>query len=123
MSDTVGSPEATGRKEVLFEANPWYESGARTCPSGRGEPSACRDNGDAWSYFHEDHAGSRAYRWNKDGMAGLSDIRHELCFRARVVEQGSTPSLEERAVFGLTGAQDNSLARMSRSTGAVSNGF
>jgi hypothetical protein len=28
------------------------------------------DNGDAWSFFPHDHARSRAYRGNEDGMAG-----------------------------------------------------
>src|SRR4030095_5893212 len=27
-------------------------------------------NGDAWNYFPHDHARSRAYRWNEDGMGG-----------------------------------------------------
>ncbi len=30
-------------------------------------------NGDAWNYFPHDHARSRAYRWNEDGIAGISD--------------------------------------------------
>jgi hypothetical protein len=29
--------------------------------------------GDAWDYFPHDHARSRAYRWNEDGLAGISD--------------------------------------------------
>jgi hypothetical protein len=38
------------------------------------------DSGDAWSYLPHDHARSRVYRWNEDGMAGLSDIGHDICF-------------------------------------------
>jgi len=29
--------------------------------------------GDAWGSFPHDHARSRAYRWNEDGLAGISD--------------------------------------------------
>ncbi len=29
-------------------------------------------NGDAWNYFPHDHARSRAYRWNEDGMPARS---------------------------------------------------
>jgi hypothetical protein len=32
--------------------------------------------GSAWDYFPHDHARSRAYRWNEDGIAGISD-RHQ----------------------------------------------
>src|SRR6188508_1190291 len=76
--------EATGRAEDdLFDANPWY----------------------AWSSFPHDHARSRAYRWNEDGMAGLSDIRHELCL-GLALWNGTDPILKER-MFGLTGPQGN----------------
>ena len=27
--------------------------------------------GEAWDYFPHDHARSRAYRWNEDGLAGV----------------------------------------------------
>jgi hypothetical protein len=37
-------------------------------------------DGNAWDYFPHDHARSRAYRWNEDGIAGICD-RHQLfCF-------------------------------------------
>ena len=29
--------------------------------------------GNAWENFPHDHARSRAYRWNEDGLAGISD--------------------------------------------------
>ena len=32
--------------------------------------------GTAWEYFPHDHARSRAYRWNEDGIAGICD-RHQ----------------------------------------------
>ena len=63
------------------------------------------DDGDAWASFPHDHARSRAYRWNEDGMAGISDIRHELCL-ALALWNGDDPILKER-MFGLTGPQGN----------------
>jgi hypothetical protein len=99
--------EATGRAEDdLFAANPWYEWGPylseRAWGTVREDYSA---NGDAWSSFPHDHARSRAYRWNEDGMAGISDIRHELCL-ALALWNGNDPILKER-MFGLTGPQGN----------------
>ena len=68
--------EATGRAEDdLFAANPWYEWGPylpeRAWGTVREDYSA---DGNAWDYFPHDHARSRAYRWNEDGMAG--HLRH-----------------------------------------------
>ena len=36
--------------------------------------------GTAWDYFPHDHARSRAYRWNEDGLAGVCDRDQLLCF-------------------------------------------
>jgi len=36
-------------------------------------------DGSAWEYFPHDHARSRAYRWNEDGLAGLCDREQNLC--------------------------------------------
>src|SRR5689334_21774417 len=36
--------------------------------------------GSAWTYFPHDHARSRAYRWNEDGLAGICDDQGRLCF-------------------------------------------
>ncbi|HEY5786826.1 MAG TPA: hypothetical protein VIT65_18825 [Microlunatus sp.] len=99
--------EATGRAEDdLFNVNPWYEWGPylseRAWGTVREDYSA---DGDAWSYLPHDHARSRAYRWNEDGMAGISDIRHELCF-ALALWNGADPIIKER-MFGLTGPQGN----------------
>jgi len=38
------------------------------------------EEGNAWNYFTHDQARSRAYRWGKDGLAGISDDRQRLCF-------------------------------------------
>jgi hypothetical protein len=99
--------DATGRAEDnLFEANPWYEWGPYLSERAWGTVREdYSDNGDAWSYFPHDHARSRAYRWNEDGMAGLSDIRHELCL-GLALWNGVDPILKER-MFGLTGPQGN----------------
>jgi len=62
-------------------------------------------DGDAWSYLTHDAARSRAYRWNEDGIAGISDDKGQLCF-AIALWNGYDPILKER-LFGLTGHQGN----------------
>jgi hypothetical protein len=62
-------------------------------------------NGDAWSFFPHDHARSRAYRWNEDGIAGICDRHQYLCF-ALALWNGRDPILKER-LFGLTGSEGN----------------
>ena len=62
-------------------------------------------NGTAWEYFSHDHARSRAYRWNEDGLGGICDEGQNLCF-ALVLWNGNDPILKERA-FGLTGNEGN----------------
>ena len=62
-------------------------------------------DGDAWSYFPHDHARSRAYRWNEDGLGGICDDRQLLCF-ALSLWNGHDPILKER-MFGLSGPQGN----------------
>jgi predicted glycogen debranching enzyme len=61
--------------------------------------------GTAWEYFDHDQARSRAYRWNEDGLGGISDEDQYLCF-ALALWNGEDPILKERA-FGLTGNQGN----------------
>jgi hypothetical protein len=62
-------------------------------------------NGDAWNYFPHDHARSRAYRWNEDGLGGICDFKGRLCF-AFAFWNERDPFLKER-LFGLTGPQGN----------------
>lgn len=62
-------------------------------------------DGSAWEYFPHDHARSRAYRWNEDGLAGISDENQEICF-AISLWNGKDAILKER-MFGLTGNQGN----------------
>jgi hypothetical protein len=62
-------------------------------------------NGDAWRYFPFDQARSRAYRWNEDGLAGISDREQRICF-AVALWNGRDPILKER-LFGLSGIEGN----------------
>lgn len=62
-------------------------------------------HGTAWEYFDHDQARSRAYRWNEDGLGGISDEAQQLCF-ALALWNGCDPIIKERA-FGLTGNQGN----------------
>ncbi len=62
-------------------------------------------DGSAWDFFPHDHARSRAYRWNEDGLLGISDRRQILCF-AVAMWNGKDSILKER-FFGLTGPQGN----------------
>ncbi len=57
--------------------------------------------GNAWEYLSHDHARSRAYRWNEDGIAGICDRHQYICF-AVSMWNGRDPILKER-LFGLTG--------------------
>ncbi len=61
--------------------------------------------GDAWNFFPHDHARSRAYRWNEDGLAGICDSEQRWCF-ALALWNGKDAILKER-IFGLTGSQGN----------------
>jgi hypothetical protein len=62
-------------------------------------------HGTAWDHFPHDHARSRAYRWNEDGLAGISDRHQMICF-AVGLWNGRDPILKER-LFGLTGNEGN----------------
>ncbi len=61
--------------------------------------------GTAWDYFPHDHARSRAYRWNEDGLGGFSDDKGHICL-ALGLWNGQDPILKER-LFGLTGQEGN----------------
>ncbi len=61
--------------------------------------------GTAWEYFPFEHARSRAYRWNEDGIAGICDRHQLLCFAA-VLWNRRDPILKER-LFGLGGKEGN----------------
>src|SRR5437879_9534221 len=60
-------------------------------------------DGTAWDYFPHDHARSRVYRWNEDGMAGICD-RHRMICCALALWTGRAASVKERAL-GLTSGE------------------
>ena len=62
-------------------------------------------DGAAWDYFPFDHALSKAYRWNEDGIAGFCDRRQRICF-AMAFWNGKDPFLKER-LFGLSNPEGN----------------
>ena len=62
-------------------------------------------DGAAWDALPHDHARSRAYRWNEDGLLGLCDDQQRLCF-ALALWNGEDAILKER-LFGLTGTEGN----------------
>ena len=62
-------------------------------------------SGEAWDYFPHDHARSRAYRWNEDGLAGVCNRFQNICLGLALWNEHD-PILKER-LFGLTGQQGN----------------
>ena len=62
-------------------------------------------DGTCWDYFPHDQARSRAYRWGKHGLLGITDRQNRLCF-ALALWNGRDPILKER-LFGLTGPEGN----------------
>jgi hypothetical protein len=63
------------------------------------------EDGEAWDYFTHDHARSRAYRWNEDGIGGISDRHQYLCF-APSFWNAKDAILKER-FFGLNSREGN----------------
>ena len=61
--------------------------------------------GDAWSYCRHDHARSRAYRWNEDGLAGVCNRFQNVCLSVALWNEQDT-ILKER-LFGLSGDEGN----------------
>jgi hypothetical protein len=100
------SAERDRLAEVPHGRSPWRRWGPylaeRAWGTVREDYSA---DGDAWASFPFDHARSRTYRWNEDGMAGICDDRQILCF-ALALWNGRDPILKER-MFGLTGPEGN----------------
>ena len=69
-------------------------------------------DGNAWEFFPHDHARSRVYRWNEDGLAGICDRHQHICFGLALWNHRDA-FLKER-LFGLTGLRVTT-ARTSRS--------
>jgi mannosylglycerate hydrolase MGH1-like protein len=62
-------------------------------------------DGKAWGYFPHDHARSRTYRWNEDGLAGICDDHQFLCLSLGLWN-GVDAIMKER-LFGLAGPEGN----------------
>jgi len=62
-------------------------------------------DGDAWRFFPYEHARSRTYRWNEDGMAGFCDLEQTWAL-ALALWNGKDDHLKER-MFGLAGPEGN----------------
>ena len=62
-------------------------------------------NGDAWGYFPHDHARSRAYRWNEDGLGGFCNRFQNVCLAVALWNERD-PILKER-LFGVSGEEGN----------------
>jgi hypothetical protein len=62
-------------------------------------------DGDAWSYFPFEHARSRAFRWNEDGLAGWCDRDQIICMGI-ALWNGNDEFLKERP-YGLSNEQGN----------------
>ena len=98
----AGTPEWRRLQAVPRGRAPWRHWGPYL--SERGWGTVREDysaGGDAWRFFPFDHARSRAYRWNEDGLGGICDDRQTLCL-AFAFWNGADPFLKER-IFGLYG--------------------
>lgn len=62
-------------------------------------------DGDVWNYFIHEQSHFRTYRWNEDGLAGISDRNQFLCF-ALALWNEKDEILKER-LFGLSGPEGN----------------
>ncbi len=62
-------------------------------------------DGAAWDYFPHEHARSRAYRWNEDGLGGFCNRFQNICMAVALWNERD-PILKER-LFGLSGPQGN----------------
>ena len=106
MKKTIQTAEHQRLNAYRDRQNNWKEWGPylsdRAWGTVREDYSA---DGEAWDYFTHDHARSRAYRWNEDGLGGISDRHQYLCF-APTFWNGRDPILKER-LFGLTGREGN----------------
>jgi hypothetical protein len=100
------NPEQARLAENNSREEPWYFWGPYLAERGWGtvreDYSA---NGDAWNYFPHDHARSRVYRWNEDGLGGICDYKQRLCFAFAFWNERDA-FLKER-LFGVTGPQGN----------------
>ena len=104
------SGSATGRtaegRRLAADAHAWRRWGPYLAERAWGTVREdYSEHGNAWEYVPHDHARSRSFRWNEDGLGGISDDRQFLCF-AWSFWNGRDPILKER-IFGLTGNEGN----------------
>lgn len=110
------TPDAADLKPITAEEQRLLESEERTQHWKRWGPylserawGTVREDyspgGTAWESLSHDHARSRAYRWNEDGIGGICDRHQVICF-ALSLWNGRDPILKER-LFGLTGNEGN----------------
>ena len=92
--------EATSRKSDWKGWGPYLSE--RAWGTVREDYSA---NGSAWTYFPHDHARSRVYRWNEDGLGGICNRDQVVCFALGLWNE-KDPILKER-LYGLTGPEGN----------------
>lgn len=106
MTTVAGTAEHERLEEARSGAADWRRWGTylseRAWGTVREDYSA---DGDAWTYFPFEHARSRAYRWNEDGLAGWCDADQTICL-GLALWNGQDPILKERP-FGVTNAQGN----------------
>ena len=80
-AEAAQTPEGQRLEEARNRTRHWKRWGPYV--SERAWGSVREDyspGGDAWGYFPHDDARSRAYRWNEDGLAGISDRHQRICF-------------------------------------------
>ncbi|MEO5964617.1 MAG: glucosidase [Candidatus Limnocylindrales bacterium] len=94
------------RLEEARDGVPWRQWGPylaeRAWGTVREDYSA---SGDAWGAFTHDDARRRAYRWNEDGLLGISDDEQRLCLALGLWNERD-PILKER-LFGLSNPEGN----------------
>jgi hypothetical protein len=106
MTDASMGVEQTRLREADTGRSPWRRWGPylaeRAWGSVREDYSA---DGDAWANFPFEHARSRTYRWNEDGLAGFCDSEQTWCL-GLALWNGHDEIVKER-LFGLTNGQGN----------------
>mgnify|MGYP001031004864 CR=1 FL=1 len=106
MADPLANAETIRLAAADAGEEPWRRWGPyvaeRAWGGVREDYSA---DGDAWASFPFDHAVSRAYRWNEDGLSAWSDDQQRLCLGI-ALWNGYDAVLKER-YFGLAGPQGN----------------
>ncbi len=106
MKPTAPNPEMERLEQDRVGLEPWKRWGPYLSDRAWGTVREdYSEFGTAWDSFPHDHARSRAYRWNEDGLLGISDDHGQL-YLALALWNGRDPILKER-LFGLTGSEGN----------------